>query len=241
MRRGSGRRWLRRAMLVASAVVLSYVGLLLRPQLVFAHETRSGNVVLHSRAALPPRALDIAERARQRAARSPFYDHQATYDVFFCDTPTLFALFARNDYRVGGVASGLTHDIFLRPAHVDRDRIVGPSGVEASGDRTLTYFIAHEITHVMVMRRVGLIRYLRLRTWQREGYADYVAKAGAFDSSAALLGLRTQAPELDPRRSGLYDRYHLLVAYMLDHEGMTPEDLMAAPIDPLAIEGLLAG
>ncbi len=240
MKQGRRRRWGRRAAIAASILFVSYGMLLARPQIVFACETRAGNLVLHSRAPLPRQSLEIAEHARERVARSPFYDPGATYDVYLCDTPSLFALFTRDDYEAGGVASGLTDNVFLRPAHVDRDRLVGPSGAEASGDRTLTYFIAHEITHVMVMRRLGLLRHFRLQRWQREGYADYVARAGTFDFSAARQGLKNHARELDPQRSGLYVRYQLLVSYLLDGKGMTPETLLAAPIDPTPIERQLA-
>ncbi len=241
MRRGLVGRWTRRAALVCGASGALYAALLARPQLVFAYEARAGNLVLHARAPLPPRALEIAAGARERVARSRFYDPHATYDVYLCDTPALFALYAREDYRAGGVASGITHDAFLRPAHVERDRLVGPSGMEADGRRTLTYFVAHEVAHLMVMRRVGSWRHHGLERWQREGYADYVAKAGAFDFDAAADGLRRGAPELDPARSGLYLRYHLLVAYLLDREGMTPEALLSAPIDPKPLERRLGG
>jgi hypothetical protein len=238
-RPGRRRRRRRLAAGVALALGAAYGALLCRPQAVFACETRAGNLVLHSREPLPPEAVVIAEHARDRVGRSPFYDPRAQYDVFLCDTPLLFALFARQDYRAGGVAPGLTGNVFLRPAHVARDRLVGPSGAEASGDRTLTYFIAHEVTHVMVMRRLGLLRHWRLRRWQREGYADYVGKGGSFDYAAVLGELRAHATALDPERSGLYLRYHLLVAYLLDKKGVAPEHLLSAPVDPLPIESQL--
>src|SRR3954447_9299841 len=146
----------RRGLLLTLAVCAAYGALLLRPQLLFAYEARSDNVVLHARTALPAQAATIVADAQQRVRRSPFYSAPDTYDVFLCDTPALFALFAPLHRNVGGIADVyLTGDVFLRPAHIDRDRLVGPSGREAAGDRTLTYFVAHEITHVMEARRTG--------------------------------------------------------------------------------------
>jgi len=231
------RPWLRRALLAATAIAVPYGAILVRPQMVFAHEVRADNVVLHARAPLPARAAEIAAAAHERIARSPLYAAGDTYDLYLCDTAALFALFARWNYNVGGVADVyLTRNIWLRPSHVERDRIVGPSGAEASGDRTLTYFIAHEITHIMTARRIGRIGYARLRTWQQEGYADFVGKGGAFDFADVQKAFQSGKPELDPQRSGLYLRYHLLVAEMLLRRSMSVPALLAGPIDAAPIE-----
>jgi hypothetical protein len=231
------RRWPRRTLISLLAVVAAYAALLAWPHPLFAYEARAGNVVLHARAPLPSRAFEIAEEARQRVARSPFYDAADTYDVFLCDSSALFALFVPHAYRVGGNADVyLSQNIFLRPSRLERDRLVGYSGREPSGERTLTYFIAHEITHMMVGRRLGRWNHFRLATWQREGYADYVGKAGDFDFPATLREFQADAPSLDPARSGLYLRYHLLVAHLLDEKLVTPEALLAAPIEALPLE-----
>ena len=226
-----------RVLFVLLAAGAAYGALVLRPQVLFAYEARAGNVVLHARAPLPQGAAEIVEAARQRVARSPFYSAEDTYDVFLSDSYALFALFVPQAYRVGGNADVyLSGNIFLRPSRIERDRLVGYSGREPSGERTLTYFIAHEITHVMVARRLGRWQNFRLATWQREGYADYVGKAGAFDFAAARASFRANDPALDPARSGLYLRYHLLAAHLLDHKRLTPEELLAQPLDPLPLE-----
>jgi hypothetical protein len=234
------RRLLRRLGITLSALLAAYGALVLRPHLLFAHQVRAGNVVLHARSALPPRAVQIAATARERLMRSPFYEPNHVYDVFLCDSPLLFGFFSLWDYRVGGVAHVyFTGNVFLRPANVERDRIIGQSGVETKGDRTLTYFVTHEISHTAVSRRLGRRRYHRLSRWQQEGYADYVAKAGAFDFPQVLADFKAGSPSLDPARSGLYLRYHLLVANLLDRKGLTPEQLLSDFMDDQPLEAEL--
>jgi hypothetical protein len=236
------RRWSRRLLLSLTAAAVVYGVLLVRPQIVFAYEVRAENVVLHARSPLPDRAAEIAAAAQRRVSRSPLYVPTDTYDVYLCDTPALFAFFAPLHANVGGIADVyLTRNVWLRPSHLERDRLVGPSGAEASGDRTLTYFIAHEITHIMTARHVGRRGYYQLEKWQQEGYADYVGKGGAFDFPAVQRDFQAGVPALDPRRSGLYLRYHLLVAELIDHKGMTVEALLSHPIDAAPIEKALAG
>jgi hypothetical protein len=218
-------------------VVSAYAGVRLWPQWLFAYAIDERGVRLHSRTTLPPVAADIVEDARRRVARSPLYRPTDTYDLFLCDTARLFSFFTLWDRNAGGVTDwALTGNIFLRPAHVDRNRLVGPSGREAADERTLAYFIAHEMMHTLVVRAIGRVRYLRLERWQTEGYADYVAKAGAFDYEANLRAFRAGDVDLDPVRSGLYRRYHLLVASWLDRQHRTVDALLAAPIPQTSVE-----
>jgi len=120
--------------------------------------------------------------------------------------------------------------------HFDTNCLVGYSGKETTGPRTLSYFIAHEIMHTLLARRLGIVKHWRLPAWKNEGYADLVAKGGDFDYKQAREQLRRGDRELDPKRSGLYLRYHLLVAYLLDHKGITVDNLLNRDFDPARLE-----
>ena len=240
--RAGVRRCVFRCALVVVVAVGGYVALLLHPQPLFAFSVREAAIVLHAREPLPPEAQGVLADATRRVAASPFYDPQATYDAFLCDDVRTFTAFTLWNRGAGAVSQwDLTGNIFLRPSHVDRNRLVGRSGKETPGERTLSYFIAHEVTHTMLARRIGRVRYARLQRWQVEGYADYVGKAGDFDFEKTLAAFRADTRELDPKRSGLYLRYHLMVAYLLDRQGMTPEALLAGPIEKTEIEQRLRG
>ena len=240
--RASFRRLAFRAALVAGLAVAGYGALLLHPQPLFAFSARDAAIVLHAREPLPAEVQGVLADVRRRVEASPFYDSHATYEAFLCDDTRTFTAFTLWNRGAGAVSQwDLTGNIFLRPSHVEGNRLVGRSGNETPGERTLSYFIAHEVTHTMLARRIGRLRYARLQRWQVEGYADYVGKAGAFDFERTLAAFRAGTSELDPKRSGLYLRYHLLVAYLLDREGMTPEALLAAPIEKAEVEARLRG
>ena len=240
--RAGVRRFVSRIAVVAVFAGAGYVALLLHPQPLFAYSARDSAIVLHARGPLPREVTGVLADARRRVEASPFYDPQATYDAFLCDDVRTFTAFTLWNRGAGAVSQwDLTGNIFLRPSHLDRNRLVGRSGMETPGERTLSYFIAHEVTHTMLARRIGRLRYARLQRWQVEGYADYVGKAGEFDFDKTLAAFRAGTRELDPKRSGLYLRYHLLVAYLLDREGMTPDALLAGPIEREDIERRLRG
>jgi hypothetical protein len=71
--------------------------------------------------------------------------------------------------------------------------------------------------------RVGRRGYYRLAPFQTEGYADYLA----FDHRVDLAAGRAALLRDDPKRSGLYRRYELLVAYLLDRKHLDVESVLA--------------
>ena len=234
------RVWPRRAAVSLLAVSASYAAPHVHPQPLFAYSLRQGVVVLHARQHLPARAAEILRDVEGRLGRSPLYHADRTHDVYICDTPALYAFFTLHHRNTGGETfTWLGNNIFLRPAHVKTDRLIGPSGRDVPGERSLTYFITHEVAHALTADAVGTWRYLRLERWQQDGYADYVAKAGAFDFGGALRGFRADAPDLDPERSGLYLRYHLLVAYLLERRGVRVLDFLSGPQPAAPIEAEL--
>jgi len=173
----------------------------------------------------------------QRISRSPLYDASRTHHVFLCDTPALYAFLALWARNSGGVANTWAWgNAFIRPSDVRRGRVVGASGREKGGERTLTYYIAHEVTHAMTADYVGRWRYRSLAPFQVEGYADYVAFARPVDTASGRRDLIAGTLDMDPRRSGHYDRYRLLIGYLLQERSFSVDALLARRLDRVAIE-----
>ena len=218
-------RW---GMLLVVTLLVAYGVLLLYPQPLFAHELRHEGIVLHATRPIPGAMHATLRRVQARLDRSPVYSSGTVTHVFICEPRWLFALFARNNYRAGGIANAyLRGHVFLRESDMDRDRLIGPSGQPVPVDRPLSYFIAHELMHVAIARTLGPWRYSRLPRWVDDGYADYVARD--IDLGEALQGFKEGRRELAPERSGLYVRYHLMVAHALEKSGLTPRALLETP------------
>ena len=220
-----------------------YLLLLCFPDPLFAYEFKSGPIVIRSDQPIPATALSVLRESERRLARSPFFDPSVKRRVYVCNRPWRFVLFTNIRHQVGGVAyPPISNNIFLRAADFDDNRLFSPSGIKVPGHRTLSYYIAHEITHTVIADQVGPLAYLRLATWKNEGYSDYIAKGGHFSFEDELRRLKAGDAELDPVRSGLYLRYHLLVAYLLEKKGLSARDLLQQDSDSTTIEHeLLAG
>jgi hypothetical protein len=229
------RRFLKRSFLVCAAACVVYLAVLAYPQPLFAHEVTRDRLTVHSTKPMPGAMQATVTRAHGRLLRSPLYRSLGHAHVFLCDPQPLFAVFARQNYRVGGVADwAVGQHAFLRESDMHNDRLIAPSGTPVAADRPLSYFIAHEAMHIAIARHLGRARYSQLPQWLDDGYADYIARD--IDYAKALQQFKEDAPELDPRRSGLYLRYQLMVAYLIEQKGVAIEQLLDSPPDRDAVE-----
>lgn len=230
-------RFARRVALGLAALVAGYLALAIHPQPLFAYTLQRGNLVLHAREPLPSQATPMLDDALGRVSRSPLYDAARTHHVFLCGTSALYDVFTLWNYKSGAVAqTWLNGNVFIRPTNVARGRVIGRSGVAKGGDRTLAYYVAHEVTHAMSVDRAGRWRFSRLAAFQREGYADYVAFARPVELARGRADLVADTEDMDPRRSGHYDRYRLLVGYLLQRHHLSVDDLLARRLDGAALE-----
>jgi hypothetical protein len=166
------------------------------------------------------------------------YSLSEQHDIYICNSRWRQMVFFGPDYGVGGIAPyPRSPNVFLRDAMIDENRLIGPRGNPVPGDRTLDYFIAHEITHQLTGHAVGPVRYFRMPQWVREGYADYVGKGAAFHYEEARRAFLADVPEMDWKKSGLYWRYNLLVAYLLDRRGWSVQRLLEDAPPQNVVEG----
>jgi hypothetical protein len=226
--------------LAVFAVLVLYLILLRHPGLFFRHAFTGHGIALYSDepiAAGP--ASQVLERVEQRLLCSPLFHRRSggVIRVYICNRSWRFILFANYRYKVGGLTyPPVSNNIFLRGVTIAADRLVGPSGQEVMGERTLSYFIAHEITHTLLGDELGAAGYWRLPVWKNEGYCDLVAKGPSFHYDDALAQLRRRDPEMNPQESGLYLRYNLLVAYLLDRKRISVNEMLSQEFDTASLE-----
>jgi hypothetical protein len=222
-----------------------YLALLCHPSLFFRNTFTQRDITLFSDEPIPARAAEqVLAGVEQRLARSPLFHPRsgAGIRVYICNRRWRFILFANLRYNVGGLTyPPLSNNIFLRAVDFDTDRLISPSGTAVPGERTLTYFIAHEIMHTLIADELGAIAYWRLPDWKNEGYSDYIGKGASFHFDHALALLRSGAREMDPLKSGLYLRSNLLVAYLLEQKGISVHEMLNLKCEAMTLEVEILG
>jgi hypothetical protein len=223
-------------LIIIGLVFLLYLGVLAYPQPFFHYHTQVGNIIIYLDEPPSEQVYQMLNRVKEKIDASGLNDPNIQNRVFLVRDIPKYTLFTNIFYRTGGINySYLNGNSFIRPANVANQRLIGPSGKEILGDRTLDYFIAHEITHGLTINWIGRVRYWNMPIWVREGYADYVGK-GSKDFNQLLTEFKEGDVKMDPARSGLYSRYHLLVLYLLDIKKVSLEDLFYGSHDVEKLE-----
>lgn len=224
-------RVLRPVLAVFGLLIVALGGVLAFPQLLFAHHVRHGVYDVWSDRPIPPAIDGVLDDVTRRLAASEIDEPTRGERVFLCNDDWRLALFSKRlNGRLGGVADNeISRSVFIRHADVAANRVIRPDGRGAGPDRPLSYYIAHELTHVLEGDVVGRTMHFTEPGWLLEGYADFVGKGGAFDLAENRRLLLAGDPLLDFKRSGLYRRYHLEVAELIERRHIGIRQLLAHP------------
>lgn len=226
-----------------AVLVVAYLLVVLFPEPMFRYRAVYQNYQVWSDRPIPPEIEGVLDDATRRLRTSPLHDRRKPVKIFVCNEPWRMWVYGMHfSTRFGGVADvWLTRHVIIRASDIAANKIQppGPGPIADARQRPLSYFIAHEITHVDISRRFGRTINLRYPRWLLEGYPDYVGKAGDFDVDANRALFIAGAPELDVERSRLYRGFHLRVAYLLDRKGWTLDQLFAHPPEESQLDAWL--
>lgn len=241
----SARRTARLALAALAALLLTAgaaMAALVLPQPFFPNRVDEGRLTLLSDAPLDEvRCRAMLRDVDARLRRSPLDTGEGRHRVVLARAPWRQRVAFLWSHGAGGVNYyPLTRNVFLIAADEACERLISPSGTPVPPPRTLAYFAAHEIAHSLTGEHVGPLDCARMPVWIREGVADYVALPAAGDLDALVTAYRAGARELDPRRSGLYTRYRLLVTLFLEAEGWSMARLLASRMEQAEAERALA-
>ncbi|MES3025920.1 MAG: hypothetical protein V4857_30435 [Pseudomonadota bacterium] len=235
---------LRGLAIALACLVAAYLALLSSPRPLFAHHVRHQNYEVWSDQPIPPQIERVLDDATRRLRASPFHAPAAPLRIFICNADWRLWIYGLHfSVRVGGAAdTWLTRNIYIRASDIAGNRIHSPDGgpIADAAQRPLSYFIAHEATHIAVGRRYGRLVTLQYPEWLLEGYADYIGKGGDFDFDENLRLFKAGSAQMDLSRSGLYRGFHLEVAHLLEKEGIGLEALFANPPEESAVRARLS-
>ena len=223
------------------AVVALLLVLLSVPQPFFHVSVSAKNLTLYSDKSFVPEAgQQILQLVETKLAKSPLYSPTQKHQIFICNTRWRQRIFFTYSYGVGGVNYyPFTTNVFLRDSIIEENCLIGSGGNRVPGERTLDYFIAHEIAHSLTGQAVGGIAYHRLPQWKREAYADYVGKGAAFNYGEAKRAFLANDTKMDYEKSGLYWRFNLLVAHLLNKKHWSIQQILTEPIEQSAVEEMI--
>jgi hypothetical protein len=222
-----------RALLLFMLAGVAYLCVLAFPQPAFSYHSTYENFEIWSDRPIEPEISAVLDDAKRRLQTSVLYSSDQKFRVFFCNSSWRLWLYdGVFDTQLGGAADTLFYrNIYIRATDITSNSIYPsrPGPLTDAAHRPLSYFIAHEATHVMESRTFGRLMGMRFPLWLNEGYADYVGKGGDFSFEENRKLLAEDDPLLDYKRSHLYRLYQLEVAFLLEKRGLTIAEVYADP------------
>ena len=210
------------------------------PQPLFSYHATHGRLSLYSdRAFDAARADEVLADVERRLSRSSLNDGNE-HRVFVANSEWRRRIvFLWNAGAAGVNYYPLTRNVFVARADVDSDRVMMSSGQPKSLPRTFGYYAAHEIAHTLIKEQLPPSRQFKLPRWINEGLADDIGFGDDADVEGLVQRLRAADPDLDPARSGHYDRYRLLVRHVMKLNGWTAAELVASFMPQSDAEAML--
>ena len=160
--------------------------------------------------------------AEFRLSKSPINRPADHYNVFIANTGWRRGLLFAPAGSVGGVVyfPFFGQNVFLSGADLDQNRLISPMGYIPAANRTLSYFIAHEITHLQQGATVGAFGFVMMPAWIREGYADRVGLSHPSDHDQLAASLKRDPIDVEHwNRFGYYSSFRYVVGQLIDGKG----------------------
>lgn len=223
------------------AALICYIALLAYPMPLFAfhHSYKQFNV--YSDREIPVEIESILDTVQNNIQKSDLYNPEYQFNIFFCNESWRLTLLARNTNVGGNVSGVVSPNVFVRESDIKSNRIIPPNGwMHDADNRPLSYFLAHELTHSMqaLYDRFMIVKVPR---YVMEGYADYIGKGNRFSYNEFRQKYIEKHPYMQ-ETSGLYNRYHLYIAHLMDVHGMSIEEIIETLPDEESIgEEILRG
>ena len=219
------RKWLARSAVLFLGIASIYLLMLVYPNLLFSNYISYRNYQVYSDRPIDEKIKVVLDDAISRIEKSELYKHDSRFYLYLCSDRWRFKFFTRNESAGGQVNFVISGNIFIRENDIFNNRIIPPdTWRNPLTDRPLSYFIAHESVHSL-QREYDKFMVLKTPMEIIEGYADFIAKGGHSNLNALIQDYKKGVPTMDPS-NGLYDKYHLFVRYLIEHDGMSFETVL---------------
>lgn len=185
-------------------------------------------VIASDRPIVQPAGDRVLQSCMALVQRSGLPMARQEYKLFVTNDSWRHNLFFAGAPQAGGVVYYIfSRHGFLSGADFNSGQLL-KNGIAIRPPRSLAYYCAHELTHVLTGDHVGRLANLQIPDWVKEGLADYVAiePRVPFAELDRILGDKPIDLAM-MQEYGVYPRHRLLVTYFLDQRRWTMEELLA--------------
>jgi len=207
--------------LIIIVLAAIYILTLCFPEPFFKNKVTVGNITVYSDEEIPVEINEIVRTAESRIQKSAIYKNEKQR-IFIANNLIRWNYFSNTNHKAGAISYVyFINNIFLRKVDIKNNRLYGPSGKAAGGDRTLAYFMAHEMTHRLEFQSMPWYKYSIKENWIQEGYSEYIGH----DSQNYETSLKYYLEVPENAGAKRYTKLRAMTAYLLEKEKINMVDI----------------
>lgn len=220
---------IKKSMLIALTIlfIVLLVGKLY-PELIYLHKFKYKNYTLYSNSNIDSSAIEIINSSNELISNDYINSESGRYDVFFCNSYHLFWLHTFLGRKPSGASDLATNNIYLANVDIIRDKVFNSEKDGKVKGRTIKSVIAHESTHIILRKQLGLKQYRKLiktENWKIEGICEWIAFSDEkIDRNQMLKLIESRTYHKNPWHR--YQLFRFAVTYLIETKGYNLEDIV---------------
>lgn len=170
---------------------------------------------------------NILDDVEEKLKNSEIYDNKLTFKIFISSDFKTYSIFSPSLKDAFAATYPIINNIFISKTDIENNLV--QRNASEDNERSLSSVLAHEITHILIEKEIGIKANKRLETWKKEGYCEYISGESRLNLRAAIKKIYEGSNSFSPAFS--YLKYRLLVTYLLDVKGYTFHSLVETEFD----------
>ena len=214
-------------------LALVFIVLVIFPNLtIYHHKVIYGNFRIYSDKEIDDNIYQILDEVEKKLIRSEIYNEKVKYRMYLSSSIKLYATFVPGQKDAFAAAFPIFKNIFVSQTDIKNNKVY--RNAEEDNERSLSSVLAHEATHILIEKKIGIAGNRKLVTWKKEGYCEYIGGEGAFDLNAGIKMIYNGVNSASPAFQ--YLKYRLLVTYLLNEKKLDFESLVNTTINQNQLE-----
>ena len=218
---------LRTANYLISGFALIYIGLIIYPNILFGYSVKYKSFHIFSNNPIDYNINKIIDDTETNLSSSEIYEQNITHKVFLCNSYSLYTFFVPFSRRAFACNYPLINNTFIAKSNIAKNESY-KNDAKDNYIRKLSETVAHEITHAMTEKKLGLWKYITLENWKNEGYSETIGYNDTLNMAIVKDFLK-----INKNNDGYrvhYRKCYFAVAYLMQIEKMKFEDIVATKL-----------
>jgi len=165
-----------------------YCGLTFYPGVLFSGKYEYKNITLYTGEPVTGPTDPMLERVYNIVMADDFVDPGQTFEIYAAAGYAKYAFLAPFCAKEQSCVHPATSKVFIASADLDKNQVYGRGS--SAKPRIMESVVIRELVLAQMKKNLGPMKYISLRSWLKDGYAEHIARETVEMDAAAICGAR---------------------------------------------------